>query len=65
MPRDKLAKLRSKQFAKNINSKKPKSMFDEIKTNAGPYIIAFFACVIVGSLLFQVLGAFTKQNDIY
>lgn len=62
MPRDKLAKLRSKQFSKRIDNKKPKSTFEEIKKNAGPYLIAFFAFVIVGSALFQILGAFVKQD---
>ena len=65
MPRDKLAKLRCKQFAKKIDSKRSKSTFEEIKANAGPYLIAFFAFVIVGSAVFQILGAFTKQQDPY
>lgn len=62
MPRDKLAKLRSKAFAKRIDNKKPKSTFEEIKSNAGPYLIAFFAFVVIGSAVFQILGAFVKQD---
>jgi hypothetical protein len=62
MPRDKLARLRSKKFARRIDNKKPKSTFTEIKENAGPYIIAFLICLVVGSLLFKVMGSFVKQD---
>lgn len=62
MPRDKLAKLRSRAFAKKIDNKRPKSTFEEIKENAGPYLIAFVACVVIGSLVFKILGAFVKQD---
>ena len=64
MPRDKLAKLRSKEFAKRIDKKPKKTTYEQIKSSAGPYLIAFFAFVLVGSVVFQIIGAFMKQ-DVY
>ena len=64
MPVSKTSKLKSQQFAKRIDSKTPKSTFSQIKTQAGPYLIAFIGCAIVGSIVFKILGTFMKQ-DVY
>lgn len=64
MARDKLQKRRSEQFAKRVEGKKKKSAFKEIKNSAGPYLIAFFAFVLIGSVVFQILGSFFK-TDVY
>ena len=62
MPRDKLAKLKSKEFAKKITGKGKGTETKEKASKAGPFLIGFFAFVIIGSAIFQILNAFMKTD---
>ena len=59
----KLAKLKSQEYAKRITNKKPMGNQIAKPSSAGPMIIGFFAFVIIGSALFQIIGAFMKTAD--